>query len=65
MFPSYRNLSVALQSKRTDWFLYDGNIGCQKVKFWLTFHFNLFSDIAKYYHLAFIFPLPDNTEDNI
>ena len=27
MFPSYRNQSVGLQSKSTDWFLYDGNIG--------------------------------------
>ena len=27
MFPSYRNQSVDLQSKSTDWFLYDGNIG--------------------------------------
>ena len=26
MFPSYRNQSVDLQSKSTDWFLYDGNI---------------------------------------
>ena len=24
MFPSYRNQSVDLQSKLTDWFLYDG-----------------------------------------
>ena len=27
MFPSYRNQSVDLQSKSTNWFLYDGNIG--------------------------------------
>ena len=27
MFPSYRNQSVDLQCKSTDWFLYDGNIG--------------------------------------
>ena len=27
MFPSYRNQSVDLQRKSTDWFLYDGNIG--------------------------------------
>ena len=26
MFPSYRNQSVDLQSKSTDWFLYDGSI---------------------------------------
>ena len=26
MFPSYRKQSVDLQSKSTDWFLYDGNI---------------------------------------
>ena len=26
-FPSYRNQSVDLQSKSTDWFLYEGNIG--------------------------------------
>ena len=26
--PIYRNQSVDLQSKSTDWFLYDGNIGC-------------------------------------
>ena len=32
MFPSYRNQSVDLQRKSTDWFLYDGNIGRQKVK---------------------------------
>ena len=25
--PSYRNQSVDLQSKSTDWFLYNGNIG--------------------------------------
>ena len=27
MFPSYRNQPVDLESKSTDWFLYDGNIG--------------------------------------
>ena len=27
MFPSYRNQSVDLRCKSTDWFLYDGNIG--------------------------------------
>ena len=27
MFPSYRNQSVDLFRKSTDWFLYDGNIG--------------------------------------
>ena len=27
MFPSYRNQSVDLQSKSSDWFLYDGDIG--------------------------------------
>ena len=27
MFPSYRNQSVDLLCKSTDWFLYDGNIG--------------------------------------
>ena len=32
MFSSYRNQLVDLQSKPTDWFLYDGNIGRQKVK---------------------------------
>ena len=32
MFPSYRNQSVDLLFKLTDWFLYDGNIGRQKVK---------------------------------
>ena len=32
MFPSYRNQSADLQSKSTDWFLYDGNIGRQGVK---------------------------------
>ena len=32
MFPSYRNQSVDLQSKSTDWFLYDGNIGRRRVK---------------------------------
>ena len=26
MFPSYRNQSVDLQSKSTDWFLYDGTL---------------------------------------
>ena len=31
MFPSYRNQSVDLQSKSTDWFLYDGNIGRYRV----------------------------------
>ena len=25
-FPSYRNQSVDLQNKSTNWFLYDGNI---------------------------------------
>ena len=33
MFPSYRNQSVNLQSKSTDWFLYDRNIGRLRVKF--------------------------------
>ena len=32
MFQSYRNQSVDLQSKSTDLFLYDGNIGRSKVK---------------------------------
>ena len=32
MFPSYRNQSAELQSKSTNWFLYDGNIGRYKVK---------------------------------
>ena len=32
MFPSYRNQSVDLQTKSTDWFLHDRNIGCYKVK---------------------------------
>ena len=32
MFPSYRNYSVDLQSKLTDWFLYDEKIGREKVK---------------------------------
>ena len=32
MFPSYRNQSADLQSKSTDWSLYDGNIGRQGVK---------------------------------
>ena len=27
MFPSFRNQSVDLLSKSTDWFLYDGDIG--------------------------------------
>ena len=31
MFPSYRHQSVDLQSKSTDWFLYDGNVGREKV----------------------------------
>ena len=31
MFLSYRNQSVDLQSKSTDWFLHDGNIGRYKV----------------------------------
>ena len=32
MLSSYRNQSVDLQRKPTDWFLYDGNIGCSRVK---------------------------------
>ena len=32
MFPSYRNQSVDLLCKSIDWFLYDENIGLQKVK---------------------------------
>ena len=32
MFPSYRNQLVNFQSKSTDWFLYNGNIGREKVK---------------------------------
>ena len=32
MFPLYRNQSVDLQTKSGDWFLYDENIDCQKVK---------------------------------
>ena len=27
MFPSYRNQSLDLRWKSTDWFLYDGSIG--------------------------------------
>ena len=33
MFPSYRNQFVDLLCKSTDWFLYDGNIGLQKVNY--------------------------------
>ena len=33
MFQSYRNQSVDLLCKSTDWFLYDGNIDRQKVKY--------------------------------
>ena len=32
MFPSYRNQSVDLRTKSTDWFLHDRNIGRYKVK---------------------------------
>ena len=32
MFSSYRNQSVDLFYKSTDWFLYGGNIGLYKVK---------------------------------
>ena len=32
MFLSYRNQSVDLQNKSTDWFLYDGNIGRKRIK---------------------------------
>ena len=32
MFISYRNQSVDLQSKSSDWFLYDVNIGRYRVK---------------------------------
>ena len=32
MFPSHWNQSVDLQSKSTDWFLYDRNIGRCKIK---------------------------------
>ena len=31
MFPSYRNQSVDLLWKSIDWFLYDGNIDCERV----------------------------------
>ena len=33
MFPLYRNQSVGLHSKSTDWFLHNGNIGRLRVKF--------------------------------
>ena len=33
MFPSYRNKSVDLLCKSTDWFLCNGNIGRWSVKF--------------------------------
>ena len=39
MFLSYRNQSVDLQIKSTDWFLYDGNIGRQRVKTYLICQF--------------------------
>ena len=32
MFPSYRNQSVDLHCKSTDWFLYDENIDRWRVK---------------------------------
>ena len=32
MFLSYWNQSVDLHRKSTDWFLYDGNIGRERVK---------------------------------
>ena len=32
MFPSYRNQSIDLQSKSTNWFLYDGEIGRYRIK---------------------------------
>ena len=31
-FPSHRNQSFDLQSKSTDWFLYDGNIDVKGLK---------------------------------
>ena len=33
MFPSYRNQSVHLQIKSTDWFLYGGNIVKRSISF--------------------------------
>ena len=35
MFPSDRNQSVDLLSKSIDWFLYDENIGRERVKHYL------------------------------
>ena len=32
MLTSYRNQSIDLQNKSTDWFLFDGNISCRCVK---------------------------------
>ena len=58
MFPSYRNQSVDVQSKPTDWlFLYDGNIGRWKVKTTLTIFSRHFQDITKLYEINLDFSI--------
>ena len=58
MFPSYRNQSVDVQSKPTDWlFLYDGNIDRWKVKATLTIFSRHFQDITKLYEINLDFSI--------
>ena len=47
MLPSYRNLSVDLLCRSTDWFLYDGNIGLQNVKLRLTYQVISLSELPR------------------
>ena len=53
MLSSYRNQSVDLQSKSTDWFLYDGNIGHLKVKASISMRETLENYITKLYQYNF------------
>ena len=54
MLPSYRNQSVDLLGRPLDWFLYDRNIGYQKVKK-ISFSGSDFQmKVLVSYHLCFI-----------
>ena len=62
MFPSYRNRSVDLLCKSADWFLYDGNIGRQRVlRIIVLHHCKVTWEIL----VSVIFPLWSNLQNRI
>ena len=53
MLPLYRNQTVDLQNKSTDWFLYDGNIG--RLTWALLMSLEKMSESLSYFQKTFMF----------